>query len=364
MKIIDRYLIKEFLSPFSLSLAALLLLLLTQQMLRLTELLVEKGVDPLTLLKIFTFLLPSFLVVTMPIAVLVASISAFNRLSEDSEVIAFKAAGISFYRLLRPIFFLSLIVCILVYIMSISAKPWSGASLKDLAVKLLKQQVSIALQEGAFNQFSRSMLVFIDKMPTSNDLEGILIYDQSRPDQPHLIVAQKGAIRSDPTSDTLFLHLLSGSVHLKGKEPDQHQRIYFSSYDVRFDLSTLLIGAASLSESRLTVQEIKARLREAGEDETKWLRELQQYYRNYALPLASLIFGILGVSLGIHTKRAGRLGGFSIGVLVVGVYYLLMVSGDFLVTTRWLPPLAAAWFPNLVLGAGALFITLHSAARK
>ena len=361
MKILDRYIIKEFLAPFFLSLAALLLLLLTQQMLRMAELLIEKGVQLSTLLKIFVYLLPSFLIITLPIAVLIASISAFNRFSTDAEIIAFKSAGISLYRLLRPIVLLSLGVCVLVYTLSVTMKPWSGFSFKDLALKLLKKQVSIGIQEGTFNNFSRDMVIYVERMPTFKDLEGILIYDQRNPDQPHLIVAKEGSILSDPGTGILLLHLASGSIYMKGKTLEQHPRIYFSSYDIKFDLRSLWVGSAGFSGDQPTLQEIKRQLKETGGEDPRWLRSLQQYYRNYALPLASLIFGIVGVPLGVHSKRAGRLGGFAIGIAVVGLYYILMVFGDFLVTTRLLSPLIAAWFPNLVSGVCTVFLTLHAA---
>ncbi|MGH7274701.1 MAG: LptF/LptG family permease, partial [Nitrospiria bacterium] len=125
MKILDRYILKELLAPFFLSVAVLLFLLLTQQMLKMVELFIDKGVEPAALLKLFLYLLPSFLVLTLPIAVLIGSISAFNRLSADYEIIAFKSAGIGVYRLLKPVALVSISVCAFVYYLSIVAMPWS-----------------------------------------------------------------------------------------------------------------------------------------------------------------------------------------------------------------------------------------------
>ncbi len=342
-----------------LSVAILLFLLLTQQMLKLTELLIDKGVEPIAVVKLFIYLLPSFLALTLPIAMLLASISAFNRMSADYEIVAFKSAGVGMYRLLIPVAGFSALVCGLVYYLSIVAMPWSGSSLKDLALKLLKKQVSVGIEEGAFNDLFQNMVIYVDEMPTFMDLKGIFIYDLRIPDEPHLIMAKQGSLVNDPETGTLVLNLMEGSQHQKGKTPQQYQRITFSSYQEKLPLNKLLSQALGISEEPLTLTEIKKQLQASqGPDLIRWLRNLQSYYRNYSLPLACLIFGILGMPLGIHTRRAGRLGGFAMGVVVVGLYYVLMISGDFLVTARLFPPLLAAWFPNLVLGMGALLLVI------
>jgi lipopolysaccharide export system permease protein len=71
-----------------------------------------------------------------------------------------------------------------------------------------------------------------------------------------------------------------------------------------------------------------------------------EYYKDLAFPTASLVFCLLGVPVGIASKRSGRIGGFAVGVLVIIVYYVLNVACEFLVTTTMLPPFTGAWLPN------------------
>ena len=92
--ILDRYIFRELLSPFCISLAALCFVMLTKELLRLVELLVTKGIGFLSVLKVFAHLLPSFLVLTLPIAGIIASITAFGRLSLDKELVAMRAARV------------------------------------------------------------------------------------------------------------------------------------------------------------------------------------------------------------------------------------------------------------------------------
>jgi lipopolysaccharide export system permease protein len=104
--ILDRYIFRELLSPFCISLAALCFVMLTKELLRLVELLVTKGIGFLSVLKVFAHLLPSFLVLTLPIAGIIATITAFGRLSLDKELVAMRAAGFSLLRLSQSVFIL------------------------------------------------------------------------------------------------------------------------------------------------------------------------------------------------------------------------------------------------------------------
>ena len=101
--LLDRYIFTELLSPFSVSLGALCFVMLTRELLRLVELLVSKGVGIVAVLQVFAHLMPSFLVLTLPIAGIIASITAFGRLSFDKELVAMQTAGLSLMRLARPV---------------------------------------------------------------------------------------------------------------------------------------------------------------------------------------------------------------------------------------------------------------------
>jgi lipopolysaccharide export system permease protein len=85
-----------------------------------------------------------------------------------------------------------------------------------------------------------------------------------------------------------------------------------------------------------------------------------EYYKDLAFPTASLVFCLLGVPVGIVSKRSGRIGGFAVGVLIVVAYYVLNVACEFLVTTLVLPPFAGAWLPNgiFVLITAFSFLTM------
>ena len=97
-----------------------------------------------------------------------------------------------------------------------------------------------------------------------------------------------------------------------------------------------------------------------GQQTHKWygryLRLLQDHYKNLAVPISTLLFGIIGMPLGIVIKRSGRAGGFAVGILIVVLFYVLNVIADYWVSSRALNPFAAAWFPDIVFGLACLWL--------
>jgi lipopolysaccharide export system permease protein len=127
--ILDRYILREMVVPFFLGLAIFTSILLIVRILKLVELVVNRGVPLAQMVRIFSYILPAFLEVTVPMALLLAILVAFGRLSSDSEVIAMRAAGISLYRLLVPVAIFAGMVALLTGWLSVTARPWGNSHL-------------------------------------------------------------------------------------------------------------------------------------------------------------------------------------------------------------------------------------------
>ncbi|WP_455242354.1 LPS export ABC transporter permease LptF [Petrachloros mirabilis] len=343
--LLDRYIFTELLSPFSLSLGALCFVMLTRELLRLVELLVSKGVGIMAVLNVFAHLLPSFLVLTLPIAGIIASITAFGRLSFDKELVAMRAAGLSLARLTRPVFLFALLVFALTLWLAQWGQPWSSLNLKKVALNLLKDQLALALEAGSFNEPIPKMMIYVSDKTSDHTASSIFISDGRNADDPRIIVAQQYQVLMDPSTDQIALRLQNGVIHSRPEQLDQYQYASFSTYDLKLSLKQS--GYAS-TEERPTYEQLIAQLDQSDWRDTGALRRLMEHYKDLAFPTASLIFCILGVPVGIVSKRSGRIGGFAVGVLVVIVYYVLNVACEFLVTTAIISPFAGAWMPNAV----------------
>jgi lipopolysaccharide export system permease protein len=355
-KLIDRYIFRELLTPFLLTLSSLMMILLIEQMVQLTDLLLNKGVSLETVAKIFIYLLPAFLVIAIPMGVLIATIIGFSRLTADHEITALMAGGVSLSRLAVPVHVFTVLAFGLTFSLSVWAQPSVGPSMKSAAMDILKQEFSLGLEPGIFNEPLENMMIYVDEMPTPTQLKGVVIYDLRDAAQPALILAQEGMILNDPATDLVGLQLTNGSQHRISGNPPRYQWITFGRYEFRLDLAAVVKRAAGEGDAALNVQQIKTKLARAQPLERRELRTLEEHYKTYAFPFACLIFGTIGIPLGLAIKQGGRLGGFALGIAMALIYYLLMIIADFLVTSLLIPPLAAAWFPNLIMAVVAVFL--------
>lgn len=362
LKILDRYIIKELSIPFLLGIFILTFLILVHQLLRLMELVIDKGVGLLSVAQIFTYLLPSFFLLTIPMAVMLASVMTFNRLSFDNEMIALRSVGVGFYRLMRPVLLFSLAAALLTLLMAMIAQPWGGGSFKALSMKILMKRAGAGLEEGKFNETFPNMMVYVESMPTFTELDGVFIYDFRKPESPMVIVAKKGVITNNPGGHTIEFRLINGGLQRQGATPSDYQRLTFATYDLKIDLSASAAGANSALENP-SYEEIKRRVEASQGKDLRALRLLSEFYKNFSFPVASFIFGVIGVPLGILSGRTGRLGGFTVGIGVITFYYLLNTLGDYFISIRIAPPFIAAWLPHFALIPFSLYL-LKSAANE
>jgi lipopolysaccharide export system permease protein len=343
--LLDRYIFTELLSPFSISLGALCFVVFTTKLLSLVELLVSKGVGILAVLEVFAHLMPSFLVLTLPIAGIIASITAFGRLSFDKELVAMQAAGLSLMRLTRPVLLFALLVFGLTLWLAQWGQPWSSVNLRKVALNLLRDQLVLALERGTFNEPIPNMTIYVPDGEPGQATTGIFVSDERNEKDPRIIVAQQYEVLIDASTNQVALRLQHGVIHSRPDQTDQYEQTSFASYDLKLSLNQ---SAYSATEERPSYDAIVTQLTQSQWRDPGALRRLMEYYKDLAFPIASLVFCLLGVPVGIVSKRSGRMGGFAVGVIVVIVYYILNVACEFLVTTAHLPPFAGAWAPNFI----------------
>jgi len=329
-------------------------------MLRLVDLVVSRGISLASLGAIVMHLLPSFLVLTLPIACLIATISAFNRMSFDNEIIALRAAGVSFWRINFPVVGFSGMVFVLTMVLSQWGQPWSSVSLKTLALSVIEDEMILAVDSGVFNEPIPGLMVYVPHTNHSSDLtNGVFISDQRNPAKPLIVVAEKFQMLKQNEQQQFGIRLFNGAIHQIPKDAYSFHRVGFRTYD--FWLPSPFRSAKAKAK-RKSYEELLQKLEASDGKDSGTLRRLMEYHKDIAFPVATFVLGLLGVPVGIVSKRSGKAGGFAIGVLVVIGFYMLNVLGQFLVTTLIISPFAGAWFPNVVLAV--LTVWMLNQARK
>ncbi len=361
-KIISRYIFKEIALPFIIILFVLTFVLLMGKLLQIMDLMVNKGISTLDIAKLIVFLLPSFLMFTIPIALLIAILIAMGRLSADNEITVFRASGISLLQLYYPVAIASLITFAFTIIIGYFLVPQSNFASKRLLFDIAQQNAGLGIKEKVFNADFKGMVLYADKIPVDgNFMEGVIVSDNRMADEPNTIVAKKAFLVSDPASFTVKLRLENGSVHTVSTDFKNYRKIDFTTYDINLDLSSAIasISEASKSSTDMTMSELLKKMKSPDLDAAA-IRELAiEVHKKFSIPLSCIFFALLAMPLGITHHRAVKSRGFAVGIIVVALYYLLRIGGEALVETGRLTPEVGVWTPNLIfaiLGCGLFYL--------
>ena len=339
------------LSPFFLSMTVLLLVLFLNKIFRLADLVVSKGASVLSIIQVFAYVIPSFLVITIPMSLVIASLTTFARFSADSEVTAMKASCISLYSMIRPVFFFALVCFLLTAFTSLVLVPGADIALKAHLFNMVKSRAMVGIEAGVFTSTFDGMVIYVDKMQSIDNLEGIFISDERSSQEPYAVVARRGKLIADPQSLNVTLAMQEGSIHMKPKDEHTYTLMNFDSGKLYLDISNALVqkgnpqkGYQDFGTIEL-IQEI-GRLRKEGKPSYPPETEL---HKRLSLPFACLILGLIGVPLGIRRSRSGKSAGVAIALLVFLIYYVILGSATNLAETGTVRPDLAFWIPNFMM---------------
>jgi lipopolysaccharide export system permease protein len=361
-KITNLYILKETLPILLISLLTFTLILLMDKILKLIELIIS-GVNISHILMLLFFISPSFLIFTIPMAFLLGTLLSFGRLSGDSEITAFKASGVSLYQLFFPISILSICAYLLTTFLVFFGLPWGNQGFMATLYQIAQSKANIEIKERVFNDMFSGLVVYVDKVPIQGKkMEGILIYDERDKEKVHTIFAKEGFLVNNPETQEVILRLLHGDIHRLESKTKVYQKMKFDTYDLRLELEkTFAAWGARLKEQEMSVDEIKEKIRKMktyGLDTTSQEVEL---HKRYAIPFTCIVFGLIGVPLGIQPRRSGRSYGFILSIFIIMMYYISLTTSEILAMKKTLPPFLAGWSPNLLFFGLGVYLLVKAA---
>jgi len=366
-RLLNRYILREIAVTFSMILLVLTFVLLMGRILQLMDLMINKGIAFADIARLMLFLLPSFLVFTIPVSLLIAILIGLGRLSGDNEITVLKMSGVSLYQLSLPVAVASIAAFLLTAVTTLFLVPYGNHASRNLLYEMTRQKASIGIREKVFIDDFRGILLYADKIPPHGDfLEGVLVSDNRIARESSTIIARRAYLISDPESLAITLRMEDGSTHNVDAGLKNYRKMDFRFYDVRLDFNASFgeDGPAEAKSSReLTAAELVARLRNRSAPEPALREAAIELNQKLAVPLACLIFALLGIPLSIRAHRSVRARGFAIGLALVLVYYLMRLGGEALVETGRLSPVIGTWTPNGIFAVAGILLFL-SAARE
>ena len=366
MRILTRYILREVISHAAIGAAIFTFVLFTRDLERILELVVRKSAPLPSVAEIFFFTVPVALTYTIPMGVLVGILIGLSRLAADSEITAMRATGIGVWSFLRINLIFVLAAWLLALVNSLYVAPRSQAAMAHLQDKLKTSQASFEIQPRVFYEGLPKAVLYVQDVRSASGAamwKGVFLADMSLPAAPRITLAQEGILIGEGP-DALHLHLINGSIHeTDPKSPEHYQISTFQDTDIPIQLPS---AESKQEREPPTIGEMATwdLLRQAPRVDRITARWYQiEFYRRLALPTACIVLALVGIPLGLSSKKGGKSSGFVLTILLVFAYYSASLIGVSLARQGKVPPSLGVWLANLVFLLGGCFLLWRAERR-
>lgn len=363
-RILSLYIIREIASLFLLGIMVFTMILLMGRLIKLTDLVISRGVPLADVSRMILYLMPSFLVFTIPMAFLLAVLLAFGRLSADNEITVMKAGGISLMQMMPPVLVCGLCAALLTLAASMVGVPWGNSAFKDLSFVVLKQNVAATIREKVFWDDIPGIVMYTEHYDEEHHtLKGVIIHDGRDQARPLTIFATDGVIGGGSGRTDIRLVLTNGSIHSVGTA-EEYRLVHFGDYTMTIGGSGQGAGLGR-NEQDMTVAELRRQIDSPVTTRPARLKMQSEFHSRFAFPFASLVFAVVAVPLGMQNRRSGKSAGFSTSIGVLLAYYVVQSLLRTLADKGSIPPALALWLPNMIfLGLGWYLLIMASQERS
>jgi lipopolysaccharide export system permease protein len=373
----DRWLTSELIGPLLFGIAAFTVVSLSVGVVfELVRKVAEAGLPPLVAMQVLGLRLPSFLVLSFPMATLMATLLGYSRLSGSSELTALRSIGVSTRRMVMPALMVAIVMTALTFFFNDVIVPSSNRVASNTLDTALGRALSsehgsnvvysrfgpVSVQDGDQLRTETGLAqLFYARESTRDGMQDVTLLDFSRSGQQQMLIA-KSAVWNDRRSVWEFRNGRLINIEAAGSRTTSAE---FDRYFYPFTSAPRDVAKLPSNAEEMTVgQAIRAErlLAEAGD--VKEARRLRvRIQEKFAFPAICLVFGLIGSSLGVRPNaRTSRSQGFGISVLLIFGYYLMSFIFSSLGVKGTLLPVFAAWLPVTIGLAAGLFL-LRQASR-
>lgn len=365
MRILTRYILREVTAHALIGAIIFTFVLFTRDLGHILELVVRASAPLPSVAELLSFTVPLALTYTLPMSVLVGILIGLSRLAADSEITAMRASGMGIWSFLRSLSLFVLTGWLLALANGIYIAPRSQAALAKLEDKLKGSQVSFEIQPRVFYEGFPKYVLYVHDVKSAQGAavwKDVFMADLTDASNPKITLA-KQAVAVSEGPDRLHLHMVDGSEHeTDPKDPDHYQIITFRQTDIPIELPS----SENKREQSLPVGVISTwdLLRKASHSDpvaARWY--LIEFHRRFALPTACLVLALVGIPLGLSSKKSGKSGGFVLTIFLVFAYYVVSLIGVSLARQGRVSPWFGAWLADLVFLALALLLLFRAERR-
>ena len=362
MRILTRYILGEILSNALIGGVLFTFILLMKELPHILDTIVRNSSTFSSVIQVVLFLLPNFFMVTIPMSVLVGVLLGLSRLAADSEIIAMRASGLGIGYFVRVSGILAIGATLLGLANSLYVAPRANQAILEMN-KSLASQASYEILPRVFCEDCKNTVLYVQDVIAGSGAANwrqVFMADVTDPSAPKITTAASATVASDSGQD-LLIRLRNGTEHeTVSDNPQQYNISKFETTDLPLSLNQQgegHLGRMDTDILAMSMNELRDRLRLP--DSRRFLIEI---HKRFAYPAACLVLMLVGVPLGVTSRRGGKSSAWVFTIALVVVYYSLSLIGTALGRQEKIPAFAAVWLANILFSAGGLFLLWQMAS--
>ncbi|MFA7677172.1 MAG: LptF/LptG family permease [Candidatus Omnitrophota bacterium] len=368
MKILRTYILKDFITVFIFSLLILTLVMFMGQMMKISDMVIRKGVNLFDALKIFSFFIPLLLRFTIPLSFLLGIMLAMGRLIADNEIIAIRVAGVSLIKILNIFLILGFIFSLFLFILNDKIIPLFHYHYRSQIKNIYSKNISALIEPGVFlENFQNYILYVSDK--NENKLKNVFIYEvDEKQGISKVMFAKQGEFIVE--GNTLKIKLEEGfRDETVSKDKNELYRLNFKVFFMDIPIQEQKEVKVNKKPADMRLQEIQQKrnyLKKMGIDPKKEdapLELISEFHKRISFSFSVITFVLLGFGISLVVKHREKSINFGIAFFAAGIYYLLFILGETLISRRLVFPWLGMWLPNILImtiGIYLIFKYAHS----
>lgn len=347
MRILRDYILGEFWGPFLGCLGVMTIVMVLGNLIKLANLVINRGVNIIVVAKLFIYLLPFLLSYTIPISMLLAVLICLGRLSSDNEIIAIQASGINSFRIISPLIIVAFIISLFLIILNDRFIPKMLFASRKAVEEIGLKSPAAALEPGTFIDAFQGNIVFIYRIE-GNRLYDVRIYQPEEGKPTRTIIAKEGEFIALPERKAVKLKLINGSTDEPDIEnPKNFYKLTFKQYFMTMDLAKTS-GKVEKKLKDMTIRELKKRIIEYRDKNININPLNTEIHRKLSLSFAPLAFILIGAPLAMITRRRQVSINFGLGFFIIMIYFLLVLGFQALSSSAKISPQIGMWIPNVL----------------
>lgn len=369
MRIINFYILKEHIFPFFMSLGMILFIFILNIIMKMMTTFVGKGLDLIVIMEFFYLSMGWILALAIPMSVLVASLMAYGRLSQDNEWSVMQSSGISIYQAMAPAFIAGIILSFGMLYFHNNILPEMNHQSKIIKQSISKKKPLAVIEPGIFVTDIPGFVIKAEKVDNEkNELFKIILLENSRTGKyRRTITAESGKLIYDQGIKRYRITLNNGEIaNLDPQKPDGYFRSKFSKMELTKEVAGIdfeVNDKSNYGDREKSADSLKAKINRLKRDTASptLISQVEvEYHKKFALSFACIVMILIGAPLGLMSGRGGLGGSVTMSILIFMIYWFFLISGEDLADRGKIDPFYAMWNANFIIGALGLVLIYYA----